>query len=102
MTFNFFTDFYNNPCEKIIQVAWEGRCLQQKYVNGKRYLWHIRERDSGKRRVARVRIIQRVKMKERTKRKEILRRFEVIEVCIICEKLLSTNRETTPSAEACS
>ena len=31
-------------CEKIIQVEREGRCLQQKYVNGKRYLWHIRER----------------------------------------------------------
>ena len=52
--------------------------------------------------MARVRIIKRLKMKERTKRKEILRRFEVTEVCIICEKLLSTNRETTPSAEACS
>ena len=61
-----------------------------------------RERDSGKRRVARVRIMQRLKMKERTKRKEILRRFEVTEVCIICEKLLSANRETPPSAEACS
>ena len=46
--------------------------------------------------------MQRLKMKERTKRKEIFRRFEVIEVCIICEKLLSANRETTPSAEACS
>ena len=57
-----------------------------------------RERESGKQRPTRVRIIQRLKMKERTKRKEILRMFEVIEVCIICEKLQSTNSETTPSA----
>ena len=28
--------------------------------------------------------------------------FEVTEVCIICEKLQSTNSETTPSAEASS
>ena len=32
-------------CKKTIQVEQEGRCLQQKYVNGKRYLWHIRERE---------------------------------------------------------